>query len=69
MLGVAGDEAAIERATFGFQHAHGHRNARLAQPLDASSVDFCKRIDAANDASPHTFAHDEVGTRRRFAMV
>jgi len=44
-------------------------NARLAQPLDASSVDFCKWIDAANDASLHTFAHDEVGTRRRFAMV
>ena len=68
-LFVERDEAAVQFATFLFEHTHRHLDAGIAQLLYATTLHGCERVDAAHDAAAYTFPYNKVGAWRRLAVV
>ena len=69
MQAVEGEEAAVQRAALGFEHAHGDADAGVLQFLDAAALHLSKLVDAAYDDPPDALADDEVGAGGRLAVV
>ena len=66
---MEGEEAAVQLAAFVFQHAYDDFASGILQFLDAQAVDLSERVCAADDDTRYAAPDDEVGTRRRLAVM
>ena len=59
----------VEFEAFRLQNAYCYLDSCLANLLDSTPLNLSKRIYAAADTSLHAFPDDQVGTRRRLAIM
>ena len=69
MLLVEGHKALVQFDTLVLQHAHSHFYTGITQLPHPPAMYFGKRIEAATHHTAHPFAHNEVGTGRRLAVM
>jgi hypothetical protein len=69
VLLVEGEEAVVQFAAFVFQHAYDDFASGILQFLDAQAVDLCERVGAADYDTRDAAPDDEVGARRRLAVM
>lgn len=68
-MGIESDETLVEFERFRLQDAYCYLDSCLANLLDSTPLNLSKRIYAAADTSLHAFPDDQVGTRRRLAIM
>ena len=69
LMGIESDETLVEFEAFRLQDAYCYLDSCLANLLDSTPLNLSKRIYAAADTSLHAFPDDQVGTRRRLAIM
>ena len=69
LMGIESDETLVEFEAFRLQNAYCYLASCLANLLDSPPLHLGKRIYAAADASHHALPDDQVGTRRRLAIM
>ena len=68
-MGIEGDEALVQFEAFRLQNTHRYLDACLTNLPDPTTLHLGERIHAATDTSLHDFPDDQVGTRRRLAIM
>ena len=68
-MGIESDETLVEFEAFRLQNAYCYLDSCLANLLDSTPLNLGKRIYAATDTPLHAFPDDQVGTRRRLAIM
>ena len=69
LMGIEGDETLVLFEAFRLQNAYRYLDSCLSNLLDSPTLHLGKGIHAAADTSPYTFPDDQVGTRRRLAIM
>ena len=69
LMGIEGDETLVQFEAFRLQNTHRYLDACLTNFPDSPTLHLGERIYAAADTSLHAFPDDQVGTRRRLAIM
>ena len=59
----------IESATFRLKHTYTHFDTSIAQHGYATAANFGKWVNGSQDYSMESFAHQQLGTWRRFPVM
>jgi hypothetical protein len=62
-------ETTVKSLALCFENTYLDLNACILEFLDASSLHFCKFIDATHDDTPDSLLDDQIGTGRCLAIV
>ena len=68
-MSVERHETAVQLKTFFLKHAHRNLYACVAQLLYAAALHLGKGVYASYHHAPYALAHNEVGARRRAAVM